>query len=322
MDYPTLKGVDMTGWVKIHRAIQAHKHWNRGPFSWGQAIVDLLLKANFKDTEWICGNTTIKIPRGSLVTSSENLQKDWNWSRQQVRGFLGGISDFATIKTTNRFTIISIINYDTYQDAQPLEQPTEQPSGNQRITNEQPHHKNDKKLKNEKKNTLPVKTFTLTFPDWVMADGEIVELLTEWINYRAAKNKKVSQVALNLNLKPYLNDTKRLKSALEATIARGWQGIFEDKSFSPVKGNYGAPTAVLNPDGTVSGEIDFNKLPANAKVGIMNQNVLKHFEEKERLENLNKKLEIANDNRSTDGKTLDRILRAVPQLGTKVRHSS
>lgn len=172
------------------------------------------------------------------------------------------------------------------------------------------------------KKKLPTKSSTLVFPEWVMADSEVVELLTDWINYRAAKNKKVTQIALKLNLKPYLNDTKRLKSALEATIAKGWQGIYEDKSYSPVKGNYGAPTATLNPDGTVSGEIDFNKLPANAKVGIMNQNVLKHFEEKERLENLNKKLEIANDNRSTDGKTLDRILRAVPQLGTKVRHGN
>lgn len=114
--------------------------------------------------------------------------------------------------------------------------------------------------------------------------------------------------------------------AVEECIRRSWQGLITDKAYPPTpqhnQTRNGRPVATMNPDGSVSGEIDFNSLPASAKVGIMNKNLIKQMEELDRQDEL-KKLENKNDDKQkTDGNALNRILRAVPQLGTKTGRGS
>ena len=39
------------GWIPIHRQLQEHWLWEDKPFSKGQAWIDLLMLANYKDTK-------------------------------------------------------------------------------------------------------------------------------------------------------------------------------------------------------------------------------------------------------------------------------
>lgn len=152
---------------------------------------------------------------------------------------------------------------------------------------------------------LPVKRPDgLQVPEWISQHEDISEMLDEWIGQRAKNRKKVSQRALMLNLKPYGLDVQRLRSALEATIAAGWQGIYEPFENRGVKGQGGGQP----------------KLAQSFLNGVHNDNMVKHYEEKERIKK--QTVEIAHDNnRIADDKTLARVLLAVPQLGSKTGHN-
>ena len=137
------------GWIKLHRGFTK--------FEWYQdantvrVFLHLLITANHKEAKWQ-GNV---IGRGQLITSREHLSRDLGLTVQVVRTSLLKLekSENVTIKTTNRFTLLSICNYDTYQSIDG----TTNPQVNQQITNKQPTdnqqittNKNDKNKKNEK----------------------------------------------------------------------------------------------------------------------------------------------------------------------------
>jgi DNA replication protein DnaD len=141
----------MEGWIKLHRKIQETQLYPKNrEFTKFEAWLDLLILVNHKDNEVLLGNELILCKRGESIRSIESYQKRWSWSRQQVRSFFCLLERQTQIhqKTTSKTTIISICKYDTYQDEQPAQQPTD----NQRITT----NKNDKNEKNIKKykNTL------------------------------------------------------------------------------------------------------------------------------------------------------------------------
>lgn len=107
-------------------------------------FIHLLLKANHKSKNW--KGTEIK--KGELITGRKVLSKDLFLSEQQIRTSLNKLksTNNITIKTTNQYSIISIVLWKEYQqDNQQV---------NKQATNEQPidNHKQEcKEYKNEKK---------------------------------------------------------------------------------------------------------------------------------------------------------------------------
>ena len=137
------------GWIKLHRDFTK--------FEWYQdantvrLFLHLLITANHKKAKWQ-GNS---IDRGQLITSHGNLANDLGLTIQNVRTSLLKLkkSENLTIKSTSKFTMISICNYDTYQSD---DSPTNTPA-NRRLTDDQQTtnnqlttNKNDKNEKNEK----------------------------------------------------------------------------------------------------------------------------------------------------------------------------
>ena len=102
--------------------------------------IHLLLKANWCDKKW----RGITIKRGQLITSRTRLADEVGTSEQQTRTCLERLqsSGEITCETTNRYTIITICNYESYQGAKDMEQPAEQPAktptNDQQSTNNQP----------------------------------------------------------------------------------------------------------------------------------------------------------------------------------------
>lgn len=105
------------GWIKVHRAIADHPLWEAEPFSKGQAWIDLLLRANHDDREFVLGNQVIAVVRGEIVTSDVKLSTSWRWSRHKVRSFLDLLKNLGMIdlKRDTKKTHITILNYNTYQ---------------------------------------------------------------------------------------------------------------------------------------------------------------------------------------------------------------
>ncbi len=129
-------------WIKIHRDL---KKWEwRDSAKHFSLFIHLLLNANYKESKWR-GRT---IFAGQLLTGTKQLGEWTGLSRQSVRTILKNLksTNEITIETTNRFSIITITNWDKYQ--QPNQQPNQQTTNKQPTTNHIQEVKEVKEVKN------------------------------------------------------------------------------------------------------------------------------------------------------------------------------
>lgn len=153
------------GWVKVYREFTEWEWYSNVNVS--RVFFHLLLTANHKETKW---QGQIILP-GQKITSYENLAAETNLSVKQVRVALDKLkaSGAVATKRTNRFTLISVVNWRKYQDegfpdGTQDDKPMAikgQTEGKQRATNK--NEKNDKNEKNivissvEDKQAVPAK---------------------------------------------------------------------------------------------------------------------------------------------------------------------
>jgi hypothetical protein len=114
-----------------------------------QAWIDLLLLANHKEGFFYVRGNKVVVGRGQVGTSSRTLASRWQWSRGKVERFLKDLENDNQIEPqkNNVITLISICNYDDYQNTEPQTEP----QTNRRQTTDEPQtdrNKNDKKEKN------------------------------------------------------------------------------------------------------------------------------------------------------------------------------
>ena len=111
-----MKDKEKVGFVAIYRKIQDHWIWD-DPERF-HAWVDILLSAQFHDSEKIIKGKLIKVPRGTWFISLRKLQKRWGWSRTKVDLFLSVLASEQMISTkkTTSGTFIKVLNYEIYQN--------------------------------------------------------------------------------------------------------------------------------------------------------------------------------------------------------------
>ena len=99
--------------------------WRDKPFSKGQAWLDLLFRANWKDNKAIYGSQVKTIPRGSFFASQRELAQAWGWSRAGVRRFIELLRFDGMIITdiAPKAAQITIVNYEQYQIIAPQNEP-------------------------------------------------------------------------------------------------------------------------------------------------------------------------------------------------------
>lgn len=106
-------------------------------------FIHILFKANVKSGDF----RGITVKRGQLITSREKLAEETGLTIQQVRTGLNRLksTNEITCETTNRYTLITVVNYNSYQDKSTSKLTNKQPTNNQQITIKQPQSKNNKK---------------------------------------------------------------------------------------------------------------------------------------------------------------------------------
>ena len=103
-------------------------------------LIHLLLKANWKDKKW----RGVDVKRGQIITSRTRLAEEIGLTERQLRTCLERMQETGEIacETTNRYTIVTICNYDSYQEIEntqrPAERPAERPTNDQQTTNKRP----------------------------------------------------------------------------------------------------------------------------------------------------------------------------------------
>lgn len=118
------------GFITIHRKITEWEWYTDGNTL--RLFMHLLLNANHKPKRW----KGVEVNRGQLITGRKTLAEELRLSEQQIRTSINKLKSTNEITTqpTNKFTLVTIVNYDNYQSKE--KEATNKPTN--KLTDEQP----------------------------------------------------------------------------------------------------------------------------------------------------------------------------------------
>lgn len=129
--------MNLNGFIKLHRKIMAWEWYNDNVVK--AVFLHLLLNAHYEP----CTRQNRIILPGQLLVGRRRLAAELNLSEQQVRTALKRLQETGEISciSTNRYTLISLVNWNEYQfnafgfnpcDTPPM--PVKAPANNQEVT--------------------------------------------------------------------------------------------------------------------------------------------------------------------------------------------
>jgi len=178
------------GFIKLHRKlIEWEWFTDQKTFS---VFMYLLLSANHADGAWQ-GNV---VKRGQLITGRKSIAKATGLTERQVRTSLANLKKTGetTSKSTNRFTVVTICNYNKYQIK---ENKNDQQTANKRPTSDQQTTTN-KNEKNEKKDKH--EEASLMMKDKIIRLLPGVETVYEFELEKWKTKRETSKPVMDLNL--------------------------------------------------------------------------------------------------------------------------
>lgn len=205
----------MEGWIKLHRSLLESDFWKCETFSRGQAWVDLLMLANFKDSFFYKRGVKIDVKRGQLGRSEVELSDRWKWSRSKVRKFLKDLEKEQQIKVVKSSVtqVITIIKYNDFQSEE-QQKDSKRTAERQQKDSKKPHIKNDKNDKKEKNEEEIIKEIYKLYPSTCPIKGNS--------NGKTKKNKdKIKSIlkskeetveSLKAKIERYTRDCKNTKT--------------------------------------------------------------------------------------------------------------
>ena len=135
------------GWVKLHRKLVDNPIFKNDKLF--RVFMYCLLKASHKDHEQLVGDSIVALKAGELATGRAAISSATGLSEQNIKTAISKLKALGIItsKPTNKYSIISILNWDSYQ--QDNQQVTSsQPASNQHVTTNK-NVKNEKNVKNK-----------------------------------------------------------------------------------------------------------------------------------------------------------------------------
>lgn len=212
------------GWIKLHRCIIDNWVWDC-EFSYGQAWIDLLMKACHKPNKLMIKGQMISLERGQQARSEVTLAKEWKWSRGKVRRFLSRLEGDSMIvhQTDNLTSIITICNYDSFQGGDTADGTADGTANGQQTV----HKQEVKNLRSEedKKDKQDPAGADIDFSPLRMTTEQVEE-----VKRIRRKNKcgAITQRVVNTLAKEFELAAKKgwgLEDILSEWELRGWKGF-------------------------------------------------------------------------------------------------
>lgn len=185
-----------------------------------RAFIHMLLKANWKD-----GNFKgMAVPRGSFVSSIGKLASETGLTEREIRTAISHLkmTGEVTSKTTNKFTVFSVVKYDLYQanDKQSVSQePSKRHSNDIQTTTIE--EKKEGKKGNKEKNTK--KDF---FPE----DEKLNQAFADFVDMRKQIKAPMTDRAVGMAIKKLTElsggNSDTAVKILEKSIMNSWKGLF------------------------------------------------------------------------------------------------
>jgi len=215
------------GWILLHRQMldcfiweSDEKHNDRS------AWIDLLLLANHRDKETDFNSKPFTVKRGQYLTSVRKLSERWHWDKNKTLRYLRMLEAHKMIvKESDEFrTLLTIVNYDFYQDARDTTADTNADSTE--YTNADtsvPQTKNVKNVKNENNNHIGS-----------FGSQKVDELFAEFVKMRKQMKKPMTAHAIELAIAKLEKlsgmDTETAIKIIEQTLEHSWQTFYELKT--------------------------------------------------------------------------------------------
>ena len=202
------------------------------------------MSANHKPKKW----RGIEIEVGQFITSRDKLAAELPLSVQQVRTALNKLKSTGeiTIKTTTKYSIISITNWCEYQisNQQANQQVTnKQPTSNQQVTTNN-NDNNANNVNNDNKKPIPAKKkkqqeiIVIEYPDDLNKEAWLM-----WIDHRKeAKLKKLTSRGEKIGIKQLIAMGGHADQLLiiECSMSNGYTGLFPLKKSASGKSDENA----------------------------------------------------------------------------------
>jgi hypothetical protein len=180
-----------------------------------------LLKASHKEMDIIVGYQTVHLMPGDFVFGRHKASEELEMSERSIRTNLDFLekSQNVTIKTTNKYYIISIINWQVYQS----EELTNDQQNDQPLTSKRPasdHKQECKELKNVKNTNIGV---------FILPEKIKKEVWEAYLEMRRSIKKPATKHAQNLIIKKLMAMKDDPNLVLEQSIVGSWQSVYELK---------------------------------------------------------------------------------------------
>ena len=148
-----------SGWIVISKKLLKWQ-WFHKP-NMVQLWIYFLLRANWHQSKW----EGLTIERGQVVTGLKRIRKDTGLSIQSIRTCIERLKSTGeiTIKSTNKYSIITIRNYNQYQDKPGAQQHADQ-HADQQTNNKRTTTSNNNNNKNTNTKAAPPPFFEESFP--------------------------------------------------------------------------------------------------------------------------------------------------------------
>ena len=202
----------MASYIKLHRKLLNWGWFNKPEIL--SVFIYCLIRANYEDGEY----QGHKILRGQFITSPDKIAQATGLTYQCVRTVLTKLISTNEInkQTTNKYTIITICNYDSYQglEFETNKQNENKLTNNQQTTNKQlTTSKNNKEVKEEKNkenaNKLAARSTEFQKSLIPFIGTYKNEMLRKFADYWTESNP--SKTKMKFELEKTWDTTKRLK---------------------------------------------------------------------------------------------------------------
>lgn len=157
------------GFFTVHRKIFDHPLWKKPLLA--HLAIHLIGKANHETKRFIFNGHEQEVKRGQLLTGRFSLAQETGQNPSTIRNSLKILENigFLDIKSTNRFSLITLVKYSQYQDK---DKKKDSDLDNQRTTRGQPEDTNNNV--NNKNNKYLVAKATVDLGKFPRADYSVI----------------------------------------------------------------------------------------------------------------------------------------------------
>lgn len=215
------------GYLKLYRKIEDWGWYN--DLQTLGFFVHLLTQANHKPSTYM-GH---QIPRGSLVFGRKRAAKDFKVGEQVIRTMVTRLksTNEITVKTTNKFSIVSIVNFNFYQP-KPTSKTTNKQTNGQPTTNQQlTTSKEVKNVRTQEEDKYPAQSaadFEQLVDNSKQVDLQDVEIAGQT---ESVKHKIYNQVLALFQERGWKTDPEYLKTVFQNIVAE--MDGYNPKEFFP-----------------------------------------------------------------------------------------